>query len=383
MIYFDNAATTFPKPKKVLLAVNDAITNYGGNPGRSGHKISLKTAQAVYNSRKLIADMFDAKPENTIFTLNCTHALNLAIKGVMHDDGHIIISSLEHNSVSRPVYALKKKGVSVSVAYIETDDDKTINNFKKLITDKTKVIVCTLASNVTGQITPYKRLAKLCNENNICFIADGAQACGVIDISMKDGMNILCTPGHKGLLGVTGTGVLITDGKYDIAPLMEGGTGATSEDLEQTPFLPEMLESGTINTVGAISLSAGVKFIKMKTMKQIFRHEEHLCNLFIKQIKDIDGIKIYRNNACRYVPIVSFNIKEISCVDVAMKLNDAGFALRSGLHCAIIAHECLGTQKTGTIRFAPGIFNTEQQVTKLALEIKKIAFNCKKYTCNK
>ena len=375
MIYFDNAATTFPKPLKVKNAALNAITKFGGNPGRSGHDMSLKVAQEVYKSRSLVADFFEAKPENVVFTLNCTHALNYAIKGIMQNGGHIIISSLEHNSVSRPVYALSKKNKSYSIAKVEIDDEKTIRNFEKLITPRTKAIVCTIASNVTGQILPYKKIAALCKKHNLCYIADGAQACGVIPLKMSDGFNFLCTAGHKSLYGTTGTGILISDGKYKLSSIIEGGTGATSSELEQTNILPEMLESGTLNTVGIISLGAGIQFINELTVPRILKHEVSLCNYFINGIKDIKVIKIYRSDSANYVPIVSFSIDDMTSTEVSSILNTAGFALRSGLHCAIVAHKSIGTAEYGTVRFAPSIFNTEQEVSLLIRNIKKISTN--------
>ncbi len=377
MIYFDNAATTYPKPFQVRNAAVMAITKYGGNPGRSGHKISMAVAEQVYNVRNLAANFFGAEAENVIFTLNCTHALNLAIKGFLQDGGHVIFSSLEHNSVSRPIYALSKKNVSYSIANVCVDDDDTINNFESLINPDTKAIICTVASNVTGQVLPYKRIGELCRKHSLCFIADGAQACGIIPLKMSDGFNFLCTAGHKGLYGTTGTGLLITDGKYQLSTIIEGGTGTTSDELEQTPILPEMLESGTLNTVGIISLGAGIKFINSYSMYKIFSHENHLCNMFLNGIKNLKGITVYRQNNARYVPIVSFNIHGLAAGEVSKMLNEMGFALRGGLHCAGIAHNYLGTINGGAVRFAPSTFNTEQEVMLIVNSLKKILVNLK------
>lgn len=232
IINFDNSATSFPKPETVKNAALTAMTRYGGNPGRSGHKLSLETAAAVYDARQTAADFFGAEADNIVFTLNCTHALNQAIKGVMerYDGGHIIISSLEHNSVARPVHALyQKKKCVYSIAEVSADDDETVNNIRDLITPKTKLIAFTLGSNVTGRIIPYKRIADLCRKHEICFIGDGAQVCGVLPVKLSDGINIICTAGHKALYGPAGTGLLVTDGKYNIAPLMQGGTGSSSD----------------------------------------------------------------------------------------------------------------------------------------------------------
>jgi cysteine desulfurase family protein len=375
MIYFDNAATTFPKPLSVKKAAENAIENFGGNPGRSGHKMSLRVAGEIYKTRQLVADFFDAETENVVFTQNCTHALNLAIKGIMQEGDHIIISSLEHNSVSRPVYALAKKSCTFSIAEIDENDDVTIRNFERLITNNTKAIACTIASNVTGQILPFRKIAQLCKKYNICYIADGAQACGVIPLKMSDGFNFLCAAGHKGLYGSTGTGLLISDGKYNFSTIMEGGTGTTSDQLEQPDFVPERYECGTLNTVGIITLRSGIDFLNKTSIQRIHQHEMNLCNLFIEKASKIKGIKIYRKNNCQYVPIVSFNIEGLSAEKLASLLDKEGFALRGGLHCAILAHNSNGTDDTGTVRFSPSAFNNSQEVLLLIKSLKKISIN--------
>lgn len=372
VVNFDNAATSFPKPIGVKTAVMDVLTKYGGNTGRGGHNLAMMTSTMVYNSRQVVADFFGAESENVVFTCNCTHALNLAIKGVVGNSGHVIISSLEHNSVSRPVVALSKTGrVKYSIAKIYNDDERTLQSFKDLITHETKAIVCTIASNVTGQILPYKEIGEICKAKNICFIADGAQACGVIPISLSDGINILCTAGHKGLYGTTGTGLLISDGRYDITPIMQGGTGSASLSLEQPSFLPDSLESGTINIVGVASIKAGIEFIKNKTIERISKHEHMLCNKFISNLSSDERVVIYRNSNVNYVPIVSFNIDGMKPEEVATYLNRNGFCLRAGFHCACLAHQSLGTDY-GTVRLAPSIFNTENEIVKITSIIKNI-----------
>lgn len=373
VINFDNAATTFPKPMAVKNAMMTALQKYGGNPGRSGHTLSIETAEAVYNSRKICSDFFSAETENTIFTLNCTHALNFAIKGVLKGNGDIITSSLEHNSVARPIVSLNKAGCSYSIADVSKNDIITLSNFEKLINPKTKLIVCTVASNVTGQILPISGLAELCKYKKICFIVDAAQAAGIVPLKIGNGINILCMPGHKGLYGPTGTGLLISDGEYKINPIIEGGTGSTSLELFQPDFLPESLESGTINTIGCIALGAGVNFVKNVGITKIFNHENALCDIFIKGIIDIDGISVYRNNNCKYVPIVSFNIAGMNPDEITENLSKANFGLRSGIHCSAFAHTSLGTTPYGTVRFAPSIFNSIAEVTALITKLKQIS----------
>lgn len=283
------------------------------------------------------------------------------------------MSSMEHNSAARPgaQLALEKK-ISLSIAQVCPDDSCTVQNFRKLIQPDTKAIVCTLASNVTGQLMPWKEIGQLCRENNICFIADGAQACGITDIDISDGINILCTAGHKGLYGITGTGLLITDGKYKISPIIQGGTGSASLSLKQPDILPDSLESGTPCIIGAMSVKAGIGFIRKKGIDRIYSHEENVCRSFIKGLEKNRKITIYRDPQSNYVPIVSFNAAEIPSEELAEKLAQHGYCLRAGFHCAALAHTQLGT-KTGTVRFAPSAFSKESDGIALANLINKIS----------
>lgn len=371
-VYFDNAATSYPKPPSVRTAVSEAVDKYGGNPGRGGHSYSINAAKIVFDTRSNAAKMFGASVENVVFTLNCTHALNYAIKGVLKPGDRMVISSMEHNSVARPSYALSKKGVRVDVATIGRTDEETLKSFSSLISSSTKCVVCTAASNVTGRIMPIREIAALCRKRGVCFIVDAAQAAGIIPISLADGMNFICTAGHKGLYGTTGTGLLISDGKFTPSTIIEGGTGATSAELSQTGFMPELLESGTVNTVGIASLNAGMKFVRQTGIESIYNHEDALCELLLERISPIDEVTVYRRGD-RFVPIVSFNIDGIPSDALASALSDKGYALRGGLHCAPLAHKTLRTLPDGTVRFSPSVFNSEKDVKELAELIKKFA----------
>ena len=373
-VNFDNAATTFPKPVSVRNSLAGSIVKYGGNAGRGGHRLTLATSEKVYDTRQTAADFFGAAPENVVFTLNCTHALNFAIQGIMKNGGHIIISSIEHNSVARPVYALSERGnVSFSIAPAYDDDERFISELRRLVRHDTKAIVCTIAGNVTGRIMPFKQIAALCRERNICFIADGAQACGIIEVKLSDGINILCTSGHKGLYGPPGTGLLISDGKFHISPVIQGGTGSSSMNLIQPDFLPDSLESGTVNTAGIIALKAGIDFVRQKGISEIYAHENRLCERFIA-LMDHERVTVYRTSGLEYAPVVSFNINGIAPEDAAERLSERGYCLRAGLHCSPLAHKTLGTEE-GTVRFAPSVFNNDAQVAGLAGEIKKLCEN--------
>lgn len=371
-VYFDNAATGFPKPPSVKSAVLLALDEYGGNPGRGGHSYSLKAAEKVYSARCTAADFFGAEPENVVFTQNCTHALNLAIKGIVSCGDSVVISSMEHNSVARPCFTLAKDGVTVDIANVGRTDEETVANFKKLINSKTKCVILTAASNVTGRVMPIREIAKLTQKCGVCLIVDAAQAAGVIPVDLSMGMNIICCPGHKGLCGPTGTGILVTDGKFPLKTIIEGGTGATSLELTQTDFMPEHLESGTLNTCGICGLEAGLKYVNMMGLENIYHHENALCEILLDGLKNTDSVITYRKGE-HFVPIVSFNIENISAHSLATALSREGFALRGGLHCAPLAHKTIGTLPEGTVRFSPGVFNSQKDTVLLVNAIKKLA----------
>lgn len=379
IINFDNAATTFPKPESVKNAVLYAIENCGGNAGRGGHALSMKSSELVYQTRTVISSFFDTEPENVIFCSSCTHALNTAIKGFVRRDMHVVTSSLEHNSVLRTLVAMKKeKNISISVVEVSADDSVTIDSFRRAITDKTGAVICTIASNVTGQLLPIREISEICRRKNICLIADGAQACGHIPISLKKyGINILCTSGHKGLYGISGTGLLVSDGKYNIKPFMHGGTGSVSTSPVQPDFMPDSLESGTLNIPGIFSVKAGIEFVANTGIEKINLFEENLANEFINRLKKIPDVIIYRSDSAHYLPVVSFNLKNIPSEQLSSYLDKKGFCLRAGLHCSPIAHEMLKTQ-TGTVRFSPSVFNSAVEVKNLCYSIKNATYTIEK-----
>ncbi len=370
-VNFDNAATTFPKPPEVRLAVEKALVRCG-SAGRGGHPLAARSSELVYAAREEAASFFGAEPEQVVFTSNCTHALNIAIQGLAKGGGHVIISRIEHNSVLRPVYAQAKAGkLRYSIADVYPSPADTLESFARLIRPDTRAVICTLAGNVTGQILPWKEIAALCREKGLCFVADGAQACGVLPVKLTDGINILCTAGHKGLYGITGTGLLLSDGEFDIPPLMQGGSGSLSNLPEMPPFLPDSLESGTVNVIGAASLRAGIRFVRNKGTDNIFRHETALCDQLIQRLQKLPAVKIYREAGASYAPIVSFNIGTLPSEEIAAKLAEKGFCLRAGLHCAPLAHQALGT-KSGAVRFSPSVFSRMQDTEHLADAIREL-----------
>lgn len=375
MIYLDNAATTYPKPQSVIKAVDDALKK-SANPGRSGHTLSQSTAISVYEVREKLKDMFSAPAvENVVFTLNCTHAINYVLKGLIKSGDRIVTSSFEHNAVMRPLEKLKKQGVHIDIAEAYPDDkEATVRSFSRLINTNTKLVICTAASNVIGLKMPIKEIGMMCKQFGISFCVDAAQLAGVCDINMKEcNIDYLCIAAHKGLYAPMGTGILITkDNRLDT--IIEGGTGTASIMLDQPNDLPEMLESGTINVPGIIGLGAGIDFVKSKGFDKIYNHEMGLVKRLYKQLKSTPGVKLYTPEPDdNYAPVLSFNINGLNSVDSASKLNSLGFATRAGLHCAPFAHKRIGTIESGTVRICPSVFTSGQDIDKFAAAVRQIS----------
>lgn len=368
MIYFDNGATTFPKPENVTRAVKKALIEYGANPGRGGHKLALRASEEIYKCREALAGYYNLKDaEKVIFTNNCTTALNTVIKGVVKANDHVVISCLEHNAVVRPLEKLKKIGVTFSQAEVfPFDDDKTIDSFRKAMNQNTKLVVCTHASNVFGFKLPVERIAALCHQYDVQVCVDVAQTAGVFPIDLEESkVDFVCGAGHKGFYGPMGTGFLIIN--TDIIPdsLTEGGTGSNSLMTEQPQLLPDKFESGTPNLSGIAGLRAGVEFVNKRTSNYILAHEMKLLQKLYKNLKNNSNIILYTDlpNEKYFAPVLSFNIKEIESEKVSSYLNEKfGIATRSGLHCCPLAHKFMDTQELGTVRVVPSIFTTEQQI---------------------
>ncbi len=375
MIYLDNAATTYPKPQSVIKAVDDALKK-SANPGRSGHSLSQNTAVSVYQVREKLKDMFSAPSvENVIFTLNCTHAINYVLKGLLKSGDRIVTSSFEHNAVMRPLEKLKKQGVHVDIAEAYPDDkEATVRSFSRLINTNTKLVICTAASNVIGLKMPIKEIGMMCKQFGTSFCVDAAQLAGICDINMKEcNIDYLCIAAHKGLYAPMGTGVLITKDNR-LETIIEGGTGTASIMLDQPNDLPEMLESGTINVPGIIGIGAGIDFVKSKGFDKIYSHEMGLVKRLYKQLKSTPGVKLYTPEPDdNYAPVLSFNINGLNSVESASKLNSLGFATRAGLHCAPFAHKRIGTIESGTVRICPSVFTSSQDIEKFAAAVRQVS----------
>ncbi|MBP1926282.1 cysteine desulfurase family protein [Sedimentibacter acidaminivorans] len=366
VIYLDNAATSFPKPRTVYQNVTKAMTKFGANPGRGSHSMAIEGAKVIYETRELLAQFFNlGDPMKVIFTFNATDSLNLAIKGLLKSGDHVITTSMEHNSVLRPVMELEKIGVSNTIVSCQTDGKINILDIENAITSNTKLVITTHVSNLTGTIFPIDQIGKICKKHKIHYLVDASQSAGVLDIDMQSSnIDFLAFPGHKGLLGPQGTGALLINSEVEMSQLKEGGTGSESSNLNQPNFYPDKFEAGTPNLPGIAGLNSGLKHIINRGTKSIYSHEKELLDLFVKQLKNINKIQIYGpndiNDRCGVVPI---NIEGIDSSEVAYLLDTKyNIAVRPGLHCAPLAHKTIGTEKIGAVRFSVGPFNTKTDI---------------------
>lgn len=379
MIYLDNAATTYPKPEKVYDAVLDCMKNYCANPGRAGHKLAMRAAREIYDARENIAKLFNIdNPMTIVFTNNATDSLNLAIKGVVKKGDHIITTSMEHNSVIRPIKSLEKDGIENTI--VECDKDGFLNpdDIKNAIKKNTKLIVTTHASNVAGTIVDIKSVGEIAKEKNILYLVDASQTAGVYDINVKDiNVDMIAAPGHKCLLGPQGTGILYIKEDLNVDILKEGGTGSRSEDLFQPDLTPDKYESGTHNTPGIVGLNEGVKFILETGIDNIRAHEEELCQYMLDRLKEVPNIVIYGpKDSKKRAAVISINIPKIDSGEITFLLDsEYNIATRSGIHCAPLAHKTLGTIEQGAVRFSLGYFNTKKDIDEAVKALKEIEKN--------
>lgn len=377
MIYLDNAATTSPKPEIVIREVNRALRSYSANPGRGGHRPSIAAAKAVYSCRTAVKEFFNTESEeNVIFTSGCTMSLNTVFKGILRPGDHVIISSLEHNAVLRPLHRLKERGIiSYTVADVVIgDDDATLESFRKAINAHTRMIVCTHASNVFGIRLPVERICALAHSYGILFCLDAAQSAGVLDIDVAGtGYDFVCCAGHKGLYGPTGIGLLLLKNGQKPEPLIEGGTGSASDDPLMPDYYPDRLESGTLNIPGICGLNAGIRFLESRGKDTAFQHEMRLIQRLYNGLSGMSEVQLYTPfpSAQACVPVLSFNIKGHDSETVSTYLNDRfGIAVRAGLHCAPTAHRFMGTIDSGTVRIAPSVFSSEKDIQILLKAVK-------------
>lgn len=367
MIYLDNAATSSPKPECVTKAVLRGM-RLSANPGRGGHAATMRAADEIFEVRKLLSGFFGLnKPENVIFTSNCTHSLNTAVRGLVKKGSHVVCSDLEHNSVIRVLEKMRRDGdITYNVAKTYDNDIDTVRSFERCIRFNTAAVVCTHASNVFADILPIKDIGELCRKKGLIFIVDAAQSAGTVNIDMTQ-MNIdaLCIPCHKGLYASMGTGALLL--KSDkIEPLLFGGTGSLSQSLEQPDFLPDRLESGTLNLSGIMSIGEGVRFVQSIKPERIHAYENSLCRMlfeYLYQNKNYEVLSRYPDE--RSAAIVSFRQGDKHSEETAELLGKHGFCVRGGFHCAYTAHKSRKTETSGLVRVSPCIFNNEDEIKKL------------------
>lgn len=376
MPYFDNAATSFPKPEAVADAVYDCLKNYCANPGRSGHKLALKMDHKIYDTREALTSLIGGDdPLRMIFTFNGTDALNLAIHGFLQKGDHVVTSSMEHNSVNRPLYALKNSGF-IDLTIVEADKNGclTADDIEAAMTDRTTLVAITHMSNLTGTIMPIQEIGERI-KGRARLLVDAAQSIGVLPIDVeKMHIDLLAFPGHKGLFAPQGTGGLYIGKDIELKEIKQGGTGSFSQDFLQPTILPDRFESGTENGPGIIGMGEGIRFINETGIDAIHEKEMRLAKRFVEGVKEITGIKLYGPLDERQGPVVSLNLPERDSAEVAYRLDqEYDICVRPGLHCAPFAHRTIGTLETGAVRFSFGYFNTEEELDTAIQALRHIA----------
>lgn len=366
MIYFDNAATSFPKPNSVYDKIIRSMKEYGANPGRSGHRLALEASRGIFETRNRLSKLFNTgNPMNIVFTFNCTESLNLGIKGILRPGDHVITTSMEHNSVLRPIKYLERMGIENTIVKADSIGRIDPKDIEKSIKPNTKLIVTTHVSNLTGTIMPVEEIGEIAKRYGIYYLLDGAQSAGVYDIDVERmNIDLLAFPGHKGLLGPQGTGGLYIRDGIELDGILQGGTGSASYSLEQPEIKPDKYESGTLNAPGIVGLGEGIRYIEERKIEDIRTYEEELTRHFIEEALRIEGVKVYGPlDVNSQGAVVSINIGNIDSSEVAYILNqEYDIAVRPGLHCAPLAHETIGTFEQGTVRFSFSFFNSHREI---------------------
>ncbi len=380
VIYLDNAATSWPKPDAMLAAMADFSRRVGANPGRSGHRLSAEAARVVYGVRERLARLFNAPDElRVLLTANVTEALNLALAGLLRPGMHAITSGMEHNSAMRPLRALQRAGVELSVVRCSPAGELDPADLKRAIKANTRLIALNHASNVVGTRLPLREAGIIAREHGVLLLTDCAQTAGAHPLDMRaEQIDLLAFTGHKGLYGPMGTGGLVLGERVDIAdlhPLKRGGTGSRSEEEEQPDFAPDKYESGTPNAIGLAGLGASLDWLAEKGVETIQTHERKLAEHLIKSLAEIEGVRVYgTRDAAKQSPVISFTIDGLDNGRVGQWLDERyGILCRVGLHCAPAAHRTLGTFPDGTVRFGLGVFNTAEQVDDALEAVREIA----------
>lgn len=376
MIYMDNAATTMRKPKEVTDAVVAAM-NSMGNAGRGAHAASLGASRTIYDTREALARFFGVEsPKQIVFTNNSTESLNIAIKGILNPGDHVITTALEHNSVLRPIYEMQERGVEVTIVPADEKGNLSYEEMEAAICDKTKAIVCTNGSNLTGNYVDIVRVGEMAKRHNVLFVVDASQTAGVYSIDVKSAqIDILCFTGHKSLLGPQGTGGMYVREGLVLRPLKSGGSGVQTYSKHHPTDMPTALEAGTLNGHGIAGLGAAIFYLEQEGIDKIREKELSLMWKFYEGIKDVPGIKIYGDfETEKRCPIVTLNIGDYDSSEVSDELlMEYDISTRPGAHCAPLMHEALGTVEQGAVRFSFSHYNTEEEVEIAIRAIKELA----------
>lgn len=376
MIYLDNAATTLHKPPEVAEVVKQAILT-AGNAARGAHSVSLSASRTVFETRQKLAQLFSCpRPDHVVFTMNSTEALNIAIYGLLSPGDHVISTDLEHNSVLRPLYDLQTRGVFVDFVSADRRGNVRYEDFEALFRENTKLVVCTHASNLTGNVLDIAYISKIAHAHGARLIVDASQTAGSIPIDMqKMGIDVLCFTGHKGLMGPQGTGGLCIQPGVEIRPLLRGGTGVHSYDKNQPQAYPTRLEAGTLNGHSIAGLDAALDFLLAQGVETIGARERSLMRRFYDGVRDIPGVTVYGDFSQEArAAIVALNIHDYDSSEVSDVLfTDYGIATRPGAHCAPRMHEALGTEKQGAVRFSFSYFNTEEEDDAAIYAVRELA----------
>ncbi|WP_027633296.1 aminotransferase class V-fold PLP-dependent enzyme [Clostridium hydrogeniformans] len=368
-IYLDNAATTYPKPETVINSMCNYMSNLGASPGRGSYFSALESSRLVYECRESLCDIFNFnKAENVIFTSNVTNALNILLKGFIKPGYHVITTSMEHNSVLRPLFDLKDSlNLDLDIIQCDSNGLLDIEKFKNTIKDNTKLVVMTHSSNIIGTVEPLEEVGAICKRLGIDFIVDCAQTAGITNVDFNRlNCSALAFTGHKGLLGPQGIGGFLLTDEFNkkCNSLILGGTGSLSSEPTQPDFLPDKFESGTLNTPGIVGLNAGLKFIKEVGLSSIEEKEQYLTHILLSGLLNMDKVKVYGlSNSKDRTSAISVNFTNMDSSEVSFMLDSTyGIMTRTGLHCAPLAHKTIGTYPIGTLRFSVGYFNDEKDI---------------------
>ena len=376
--YLDNGSTSFPKAPGLGEVMSDFITNVGCNVGRGGYESAYNLAEVVLETRSLLCELFNFPDErNVVFTPTITYSLNFVVKGLLKPGDHVIMSAMEHNAVARPCIDMEKQGVEVSIAKCDEEGNLDFEDFESLFRPNTRLVVMTHASNVAGTVIDAAHVGRICREKGVFYALDAAQSAGAIDIDFEAlNLSALCITGHKGLLGPQGIGAMLLSEElvHELDPVICGGTGSASHLLTMPDFMPDKFEAGTLNLPGIVGLHHSLQYVKERGPANILAHELDLAGKFIEEVKKMPGVRIAGRQDCTgRVGTVSLDFTEFDNADISFRLDsEYGIMTRCGLHCAPLAHRSLNTYPQGTVRFAFGGFNTEDDVNYAVSAIRDI-----------